>query len=227
MDKTLQELIRILSETIKRIDTYINFYYDKNHFEVTETFQNHIYKKLVRAYEYGGRILCIKKNSKLFHSDDNKIEIRSEIISFLNYIEEILNLLYTCYDVELAKKVKSVLIHIKNTNRYMDIYDIETVQIIDEYIERTDCISYFKGHEEYTKLEGLLEIGKEFLSEVNNISLTSKSDYIRIISILKKLEKELPIINNLDDQYLKSAYLYFFKQNIGEKMTDINTKMHF
>lgn len=223
MDKTLQN---ILSETIKRIDKYIDFCYNNHHLEMTKSFQNHIYKRLIKAYEYIGRILAIRKTGELFYDYDydRQLDIRSEIINLLNYIEEILNLVGICYDVELAKKVKAVLIHIKNTNRYMDIFDMETVQIIDEYIERTDPLSYFKSHEEYTKLERLLELENEFLSEASNMSLTSKSDYIRIITILKNIEKELHIINDLDDQYLKSAVLYYLKQNICKKMTDINAK---
>lgn len=181
------------NKILQRIDNTFREYYEKYYISPEKSTCKEIYLNMSKALSLNGKILC-KKSSK----DTGNIEYYYEKEALIRCFYNVVELLLTHYNIELAECVGEMFRKIEN--------DIKMGITEDEYRKIAPYLKigveeYFMSHKEYTKIMDIFDLYEEI--ELDN--------WIYIDKVLERFEEKIEVIPTIEDKYLRSTICEYFK----------------
>lgn len=209
------ELGEKLKETVIRIDNLIDDYYDKYHIEAEAYDYQKVYDYLLHAFDSCKNLVYLDSCSGDFLcSVKTDFTEGDEIQAMLSYIEMSQMYVREHYNEDFAHDVKNIINKIYTM--VGDIVSEENSEKISKIKNSLNCTNYIESHEEYSKLKYLFDVRELIFSDIFRERL-NRVIAIGAITTLEEFEKELiDKIAMIEDKYLKSTILYYFKDTIDE-----------
>ncbi len=190
------EFIEEKNNILERIDNTFREYYEKYYISPEKRICKKIYLNMSKALSLNGKILC-KNSSK----DTENIEYYYDKKALIKCLYNVVELLLTHYNIELAECVGGMFRKIENDIK-MGITE-EEYRKIDPYL-KIGVEVYFMSHKEYVKIMDIFDLYEEI--EFDNWSYIDK--------VLKEFEEKILEIPTIEDKYLRSAICEYFKDGL-------------